>query len=475
MLNSLRTLTTKEKALNLNLDEKIYGTLAEIGGGQEVAAYFFKAGGASGTIAKTMSAYDMTFSDAIYGQTERYVCEEKLMLMLGKEYNLLSKRLAFRSKRTNYFAFANTVETINFKKTNKGHGWIGLRFQLHPNSEPNDCVIHVRLKDNDALWQQQVLGDLGVNLIYGCYHYSEPEDLINSLLDGINPGRVEIDMFRIEGPDFHHVDNRLMSLKLVKNGLTEVAMFDQKGVVMQPSETLYKRNVLILRGRFRPVTLVNVDMMLCGLRQFKKESDVQQERLLILSELTLSDLKNDGEIDEADFMDRVDLLCSLGQKVMISNFQEHYKLASFIGQFTKKRKIGIILGINNLYRIFDEKYYETLDGGILESFGRLFGTNVKLFVYPSFNESGELDTCKNFKPADHLKHLFLHLYEGNKIADIARAKVENLNIVSDNVLQMIKAKTEGWEKMVPNKVADAIKKNSMFGYKAPYQVDIDID
>ncbi|MEM8895622.1 MAG: TonB-dependent receptor, partial [Bacteroidota bacterium] len=411
-----RTLTTKEKALSLNLDEKIYGTLAEIGGGQEVAAHFFKAGGASGTIAKTMSAYDMTFSDAIYGHTERYVCEEKLLLMLNKEYNLLSKRLGFRAKRTSFFAFANTVETINFQKTNKGHGWLGLRYQLHPNSQPNSCVIHVRLKDNDSIWQQQALGDLGVNLIYGCYHFSDPEELINSLVDGIGSDRVEIDMFRLEGPDYHHVDNRLMSLKLVKNGLTEAAMFNQNGEVLQPSAAIYKKNVLVLRGRFRPVTYVNVDMMISGMRAFRDDPEVDQERLLVLSELTLNDLRNDGEIDETDFMDRVDLLCSLGQTVLISNHQEHYLLASYLAQFTRKKKIGIILGINNLALIFEEKYYENLNGGILESFGRLFGSNVKLLVYPSANDDDTLRTCENFSPAEHLVYLFKHLYVNQNIA-----------------------------------------------------------
>lgn len=473
MQSPYRTLTTKEKALNLNLNEKIYGTLAEIGGGQEVAAHFFKAGGASGTIAKTMSAYDMTFSDAIYGQTERYVCEEKLLLMLNKEYNLLSKRLAFRAKRSNFFAFANTVETINYQRTNKGHGWLGMRFQLHPLSEPNICIIHVRLNDNDALWQQQILGDLGVNLIYACYNHTDPDDLINSLMDGINPGRVEVDMFRLEGPDFHHVDNRLMSLKLVKNGLTHAAMFDRDGNVMQPSESLYKKNIIVLRGRFRPVTHVNVDMMIRGLRQFRKDPEVNRDKLFIVSELTLNDLRNEGEIDEMDFMDRVDLLCSLGQNVMISNYQEHYRLASFLAQFTRGKKIGIILGVKNLGRIFDEKYYENLSGGILESFGRLFGTNVQLLVYPSNHSGKELETCKNFKPADHLKHLYLHLYENKKIIDIAGANLENLHIISDHVLAKIKNGESGWEKMVPNKVAESIKKNSMFEYKAPLDMEID--
>lgn len=467
-MNSPQKLTTKGKALELNLDENIYGTLAEIGAGQEVAANFFRVGGASGTIAKTMSAYDMNFSDAIYGQSERYVCEDKLLKMLDKEYNLLSHRLQSRAKKTNFFAFANTIEAINYKKTNIGQGWIGLRFQLHPNSEPNDCIMHIVLKDNDTLWQQEVLGKVGVNLIYGCYNYANnPQKLLDSLTDNFGKDRVEIDMLRLEGPDFHHVDNRVISLKLVKSGLTQAAMFDQEGNVMQPSEVLYKKNIVVLRGRFRPVTHVNVDMMISGVKQFAKEEGVDRKALSILAELTLNDLRESAheEIDEIDFLDRVDLLCSLGQTVLISNYQEHYKLASYLAQFTRKRKIAIILGVNNLKHIFNESYYTNLNGGILESFGRLFGNNVKLLVYPSLGENGdELQTCDNFTPEEHLKHLYQHLRVNCFIDNISAAKKENLHIVSDNVLAMIKDQEDGWEEFLPSKVSNLIKSHCMFGY-----------
>ncbi|MBV6644012.1 MAG: TonB-dependent receptor [Cyclobacteriaceae bacterium] len=472
-MEAFKKLTTKEKALQLNLDERIYGTIAEIGGGQEVADYFFKAGAASGTIAKTMSAYDMTFSDAIYGKTKRYVCEDKLHKMLTKEYNLLSQRLTHRTKRSHFFAFANTVETINYKKTNEGHGWIGTRFQKHPNSEPNDCVIHVILKDNDTLWQQQVLGIVGVNLIHACYFYTEPEDIINSLRDNLHSDRLEIDMFRIEGPDFHHVDNRLMSLLLVKNGLTHATMFDLKGNVLQASEKLYKKNVMVLRGRFRPVTNVNVDMMICGLRAIKKEKDVDMKDTVALTELTLNDLTlEEGHVDETDFLDRVDLLCSLGQTVLISNYQEHYKLASYLSKFTKGCKMGIILGINNLARIFDESYYQNLSGGIFESFSRLFGSNVKLYVYPSVAKDGKtVLTSAEFEPPKHLTHLYQHLLDNNKVANLEGANVDLLHIISDNVLEQIGSGKSGWEDQVPRRVADIIKKDHMFNY--PYELKVD--
>ncbi len=473
MDDQFKKLTTKEKALQLNLDPKTYGTIAEIGGGQEVASHFFKAGAASGSIAKTMSAYDMTFSDAIYGKTSRYVCEEKLLKMLNKEYKLLSQRLTQRAKKSHFFAFANTVETLNYSKTNAGHGWLGLRFQLHPNSASNDCIVHVNLKDNDAIWQQQVLGIIGVNLIHGCYHSTDPEEIMNGLADNVSRDRFEIDMFRIEGPDFHHVDNRLMTLKLVKNGLTHAAMFGPKGNVMQASQALYKKNVVVLRGRFRPVTMVHVDMMISGMRAFRKEEDVERGNMITLTELTLNDLSTQGGIDEADFLDRVDCLCSLGQNVLISNYQEHYKLAAYLSQFTRKRKLGIILGVNNLIRIFDESYYTNLDGGILESFSRLFGSNVRLFVYPAMVEDGKVLTSLDFEPAKHLVNLLQYLIDNDKIKDLTDAKTENLHIISDELLDRIRDNEPGWEEQIPQKVAQLIKANHMFDF--PYEVPEDVE
>ena len=471
-METIKKLNTSEKALQLNLDENIYGTIAEIGGGQEVAAHFFQAGAASGSIAKTMSAYDTKFSDAIYGKSERHVCEEKLLNMLDGEYSLLSERLMHRAKHTQFFAFANTVEIINFKRSNEGHGWIGLRFQKYPGTEPNACIIHVRLHDNDPRWQQDALGKIGVNLLHSCYAFSDPENVINHLLDNIHRSRVEVDMFRIEGPDFHHVDNRLMSLKLVRNGLTHAALFGPEGNVLQPSESLYKKNILVLRGRFRPVTLVNVDMMISGTRAFKNEEAVDPENLVSLVELTLNDLTLGGNpVDESDFLDRVDLLCTLGQTVLISNFQEHYRLASYLSTFTKSKLLGLIIGLNNLSTIFEEKYYKNLNGGLLESFSRLFGSNVKLYVYPALTETSEVVHSDSFIPADHLKHLFHHFVYNNQISNLKKAKTENLHIISDKVLKMIQAGERGWEAMVPNRVAEAIKENHYFSY--PYNLQED--
>lgn len=468
-MQSIKKLNTTEKALQLNLEESIYGTIAEIGGGQEVAGHFFEAGAASGSIAKTMSAYDMNFSDAIYGKCDRYVCEEKLMLMLDREYGLLSQRLVHRAKHTKFYAFANTVETINYKRTNEGHGWIGLRFQKHPGTEPNDCVIHVQLKDGQPRWQQDALGKIGVNLIHACYAYSSTEDILMALRDNIHASRVEVDMIRIEGPDFHHVDNRLMALKLVKNQLTHAAMFGPDGDVQLPSEVVYKKNVMALRGRFRPVTLVNVDMMISGLRAFKKEESVDSKEIISLVELTLNDLTMGGDdVDERDFLDRVDLLCSLGQNVLISNFQEHYRLAAYLSKFTKSKPLGLVIGLNNLTRIFDEKYYRNLDGGLLESFSRLFGSNVKLFVYPALKSgTDQILTVNDFEPPAHLKYLYKHFIENGQIVDLPEAQTKHLHIISDQVLEMIREDEGNWDSMVPNRVAAAIRKDHLFGF--PYK------
>jgi hypothetical protein len=460
-----RTLSIKEKALKINLDNRIYGSFAEIGAGQDTAAAFFKAGGASGTIAKTMSAYDMAFSDAIYGKCARYVSEERLFTMLDREYGLMEKRLTHRKNTTCFFAFANTVETINFKRTNKGHGWLGLRFQLNPDTPPNECVIHVLLKDYDNIEQQQAIGLVGVNMIYGCmYLHQEPEALLNSLVDNITEGRVEIDMFRISGPDFKHVDNRLMSLKLVKNGLAQATMFSPDGNVMQAFDALYKKDVLVLRGRFRPVTKVNMDMLNTGVSQFQKESDIQKENILPFCELTLNDLTSTGKLDEKDFLDRVDILCSLGQYVMISNFPQFYKLAEYLRQFTKKSKIGIVVGIMTLEKIFEEKHYTDLKGGILEAFGTLFSESITLFVYPSYDKDNLLHTCENFSLPTNLKSLYAHLLENRKIEDLKGANTHILHITSDEAIAMIKAGEDGWEEMVPDTVADIIKDNCLFDY-----------
>jgi hypothetical protein len=466
-----KNIGTKQKALTINLDPKIYGSFAEIGAGQDVAANFFKAGASSGTIAKTMSAYDMIFSDAIYGaqQVKRYVSEQRLIAMLDREYGLMIERLAEqRGHKSTFFAFSGTFSALNYHKTNDGHGWMGVRFQLEPNGEFHDVVLHVKLLDNDNNLQQQAVGILGVNLIYACFYYHEaPPIFLLSLMDDLSKDRIQIDMIRFEGPNFSKVDNRLMSLHLVKYGFSDAALFGPDGKNLQPSEVLYKKHIVVIRGRFRPIINVHLDMLNTGVKQFLQEPDVDQTKVVVLSELTLQSLKErdadeTAEIDEKDFLDRVDILCSLGQTVMISNFHEYYKLVSYLSKITKL-KMGMILGYPNLEYIFSEEHYQALAGGILESFATLFSRKVKLFIYPTLRD-GMIWNCLKFSLPPHLIDLYRYLIANNKIEDIRHYNESNLHVQTDNVLQLIKEGADGWEQYVPNEVATMIKDRCLFGY-----------
>ena len=472
-----KDLGTKQKALAINLDPKIYGSFAEIGAGQDVAANFFKAGGSSGTIAKTMSAYDMTFSDAIYGvqQVKRYVSEARLISMLEHEYGLLIERLAAqRGDTTTFFAFSDTMSALNFHKTNEGHGWMGVRFQLEPNGAYNDVILHAKLLDNDNNLQQQAVGILGVNLMYACFYYHEvPPVFLLSLIDDLSRDRIQIDMIRFEGPNFTNVDNRLMSLLLVKYGFSDAAVFGPDGKNQQPSEVLYKKHIVVVRGRFRPVINVHMDMLHTGVKQFLQEPDVDHSQVVVITELTLQALKernadDSTDIDEKDFLDRVDILCSLGQTVLISNFHEYYKLVAYLSKITKL-KMGVVLGYPNLEYIFSEEHYKELPGGILESFATLFSRKVKLFIYPTLRD-GVIMNCLRFYPPPHLIDLYRYLIANNKIEDIRNYNEGNLNVQTDNVLDLIKAGAEGWEEFVPPEVAAIIKDRCLFGYPCKAEV-----
>ena len=271
-------LTPSEKALRMNQDAVVYGTFAEIGAGQEVVRWFFHVGGASGTVAKTISAYDMVVSDAIYGRTERYVSRKRLEAMLLYEYDLLVERLGpLRGDRTAFFAFADTAATRSRSRHADGHGWLGVRFQTVPGAEPSQLILHVTTHDIETVREREAIGLIGVNLLYGAvYQHSEPEALVASLLDNLTRDRVEVDMIKFSGPAFAHVDNCLMSLRLVEHAFTDSAMFTAAGEVVQPAEVLYQRPILIERGRFRPVNLLTWDLLEKALDQFCAEPDVEE-------------------------------------------------------------------------------------------------------------------------------------------------------------------------------------------------------
>jgi hypothetical protein len=459
-------LKVEKKAFQINMDSSIYGAFAEIGAGQDVARRFFTVGGAAGTVAKTISAYDMTFSDAIYGACGRYVSRARLDSMLTHEYNLLIERLdeKFGSART-FFAFADTVAARSFRGHAESHGWMGVRFQKQPRTEPNEIIIHVRMLDPRNLQQQEAIGIVGVNLIHGAYFLTEnPEALVESLVDDLAPGRIEIDMIRFTGPDFADVDDRIMALQLVTRNLTNAALFRATGEIVNAADALYKKPLLVERGSFRPVTLLADDMLNCGKAMFMREEGVQDSEPEILMEITMKNLLASGELDLRDFLDRVDMLGAMGRTVLISNYGAYHRLVNYLTRYTD-RMVGLPLGIPAMAEILEEEYYKDLEGGILEALGRLFKTGVKLYVYPFQNPNGDLVTADNFEVAPNLVHLYRHLLDNGFIVSMEGYNPSYLPIKSPGVLAKIRAGTEGWESMVSPEVAKIIKERQLFGYQ----------
>jgi len=458
---------TNRKALQINLDAKKYGTFAEIGAGQEVARRFFTVGGAAGTIAKTMSAYDMTFSDAIYGPTDRYVSRKRLWTMLDHEYELLVKRLDAKlgGDRT-FFVFADTVAARSFKQHNESHGWLGVRFQTEPRGEPSQIIIHVRMLDESNADEQEALGVIGVNLLYGAFYYSQPERLISSLQENLAPGRIQVDLIKFSGPSFAKIDNRLINLQLVSQGLTDAVMFTADGEMVQPSEILHKKAILIERGSFRPVTYATNDMLEGARGQFLKESGCSEEDTVVLMEMTLENLLSEGQLNHADFLARVDILGALGRTVLISKFGEYYRLAGYLSRYTN-RMIGLVMGVPSLIEILDEKYYLNLEGGILEALGRMFKHGLKLYVYPMIEETtGAILSATKVHVAPNLRALFQYLIDNRYIQEIADYRKDFLRIYPATVLAKLKAGDKSWEEMVPPEVAQIIKEREFFGYRA---------
>src|SRR2546430_2585959 len=457
---------THQKALQINLDLTKYGAFAELGAGQEVARWFFRVGGAAGTIAKTMSAYDMTISDAIYGAADRYVTRQRLHSMLEHEYTLLEERLKDkRGANTRFFVFADTVKARGYKQQiDESHGWLGVRFQAEPLGPPSDIIIHVRMLDKENVPQQEALGVMGVNIIYAAlYLHQDPRTFVHSLMDNLTSERVEVDMIKLSGPACPKVDNRLMALELVQQGLANAAMFTADGEVVDAAEVLYKKPILVDRGRFRPVTKVTLDMRECAQSQFVQEPAVQGEPLVVLMEMTLKNLTEGGIIDHHDFLDRVDLLGSLGKTVLISNYGEYYRLAAYLFRYTKKM-IGIVMGVPSLRELFEEKYYADLEGGILESFGRLFKNALKVYAYPLLESStGSIISAGNLRVAPHLRHLHAYLIENHFTQSVRDYNDGCLPIFSRDVMAKMSHGDGTWERMVPPQVAKMIKERQMLG------------
>lgn len=467
MESSPNNLTTHQKALKINLDPLRYGTFAEIGAGQEVARWFFKVGGAAGTISKSISAYDMTVSDAIYGRCKRYVSRERLQSMLDHEHTLNLGRLgSARGDGTAFFVFADTVAARNYSGTNECHGWMGVKFQAHPRDEASQVILHVRMLDQENALQQEALGIVGVNLLYAAsfLHY-RPEIMLESLLDNLTTDRLEIDMIAFSGIEFRHVDNRVMSLRLVQLGLSGAAMFEPSGAVLQPSEVLHKHPILVERGSFRPVTKVNIDMIRSARERFTEETETPAGEVVELMEITMRNLLVTGKIDLTDFLARADVIAAVGKTVLISDYFEYYRLAAYLTRYTAG-PIAITMGMSSMLDLLQENFYTGLEGGILEAFGRLFTKDLRIYVYPMQDPQGQLSTVDNVTiPAD-MRDLFRHLVTRGRIRQLDNFDRSVLHINSRDVLRRIKEGVGSWEDMVPAEVADAIKERHFFGYRS---------
>ena len=469
MIKNVSSRSTLEKALRINLDENKYGTIVEIGAGQEVARQFFKTGGAAGTIAKTMSAYDMKFSDAIYGVQEdgRYVSKSRVEAMLKKEFDLIIERVGkLRSKISRYFSYAATVAAKSFKGNNECHAWCGIRVQTYPRAEPSDIILHVRMRDDTAEQQHQALGVFGVNLIYASYYYFEDaKTFINSLTDNLEMDRIEIDSIEFYGPYFEEIDNRAINLHLIRSWKTRAVMFRPDGSVVIPGDMLYKRNVLTIRGSFRPVTRLNVDMIEQGLKTFTELEGVSLDNSVALAEISLNDMQgNDLMVSEADLIARVRLLNTLGYSVMISDHTRYFSLRAYFRQFTKLQ-IGIVVGISNIRQIFDENSYRGVEGGILEGFGKLFPDHTRLLVYPEIDQAGEYVDYGSVTVPANLRFLYQHLLENHFIFGIECSDHSLFKVFSRNVLKQLPSGRGQWEQDLPPGVAEEIIANDFFGYR----------
>jgi hypothetical protein len=457
--------TARDKALAVNLDPRRYGTFAEIGAGQEVVRWFFRAGGAAGTIAKSISAYDMAVSDAIYGPCKRYVCRERLEAMLDYEYRLTLERLAAkRGAETAFFSFADTVKARSFAGGGECHGWMGIQFQAAPGEAPSRILLHVRMLDAEAAQQQEALGIVGVNLVHGAsFLHDDPVALLHGLLDELSTQRIEIDLIEFSGARFAAVDNRAMSLRLVQLGLSGAAAFGADGSVLQPSEVLHGRPVLVLRGSFRPPTRVHLDMLRCAKARFR--TDFAGAEPVVLMEVTMRNLLAEGELDLRDFLDRADALAAMGHTVLISDYFEYFRLAGFLARYTKQ-PTALVMGGNLLRDLFDESYYEGLEGGVLEAFGKLFRNDLRIYVYP-FRDAGtgRLATAEGAGLAGPLEQLHGYLLGRGWIASLAGQDERAGRFYSREVFEAIRKGDDGWEEAVPEAVAARIRERGLFGWR----------
>jgi hypothetical protein len=372
-----------QKALFINLDAKRYGTFAEIGAGQEVASWFFRVGAASGTIAKSMSAYDMTVSDNIYGKTGRYVSKERLFAMLDHEYRLLIERLSpSRGTSTGFFVFADTVSARNFTGTNESHGWMGVRFQSDPGTEPSQIVIHVNMNDKDAVRQQEALGILGVNLLFAAFYQNDSvQHLLTGLSDGVESGRIEIDYVELSGPLFSQADPRLVNIALLRSGLANAILFDHEQRPIPSTEYFHKRPIMLERGTFRALHRMFPGLADACQKELKVVAGAGAKEAAYVLEITLNNILRTQQSTDDEVLTVVSQLCEANHHVLVSNYSEFFHLTQYLRRFSSA-PIGFIVSAALLPLLLEDERYSLLKGGVLEASARLFQQQVHLLVYP---------------------------------------------------------------------------------------------
>ena len=425
--------TTIGKAHYINQDPAPYGTFAEIGAGQEVARYFFQAGRASQSIAKTISAYDMTFSDEIYGRESngRYVCESRLDKMLQKEFDLLPERLdKIRGAQTHFFAFASTVATHS--GTHRAcHGWMGLRFQTQPQGPTNDVVLHVRMLDRHRLQQQEVLGVLGVNLIFASLYYRQtPDDFLNILIEDIKEGRLSIDLIRFSGPAFNQFDDLAFNLELVKRKLCDATLFSPKHELLYCGDHLYQKSLLVERATFSPPTNTHLEIIQKADQQIRLE---QKNHPLVICEICLPESESSTShlsLTE-DLRHRIRMINALGHYALISRFPLFFELKTFLRNITTE-PLNFVVSASILEKLFDSSFYQSLEGGLLEGLGRLLDNNTKLLVYP--HKTNEICiTLNSFHLTDLEQNILEYFKKRNWIKELGNCDLAQLTIHSAEV------------------------------------------
>ena len=456
----------QEKALQLNLNSSIYGAIVEIGAGQETARQFFNAGAAAGTVAKTMSAYDMQVSDDVYGKAGRYVSRERCEQMMDHEYGLMVQRLnQARGDETRFFAYAATVTARSYSQKNECHGWIGVKRQLEPHAEPSSIILHVRMLDDTNRKQSEALGVLGVNLVHGAYNHADrPKKIVDNLQDGMGADkRIEIDLIHFSGPDFEMVENRLMNLHLIHSWNCRAVMFEPSGQSVVPASALRKKDTVVIRGSFKPPTNVHMDMKESAVKHFAQEEGVEPDKILVVAEITLNELYSGNEDADSDFLARVDLLNELGFSVLISDYLRFFRLRSWIRRYTQNR-VGIMLSVLDFDYLFAEKYYQGLEGGILEAFGKLFSDNTNVYVYPTIRD-GKLISLDNVDVDPSLRHLMKHLTSNKAMVLADIQNVQNLDISAREVIKEIPKGRGDWENKLPPAITQRIIEKGLFGFK----------